>query len=57
MKVSLPLLLIFLPCHQICLYGELFNEDETEIKSPLGKAYQTSLSKHLLVKIYSYMHH
>jgi hypothetical protein len=30
--------IIFLSCHQICLYGELFNEDKTEIKSPLGKA-------------------
>jgi hypothetical protein len=30
--------IIFLQCHQICLYGYLFNEDEIEIKSPLGKA-------------------
>jgi hypothetical protein len=48
--------IIIFSCHQICLYGELFNEDESEIKSPLGKAYQTSLSDLLLLKIYSYMH-
>jgi hypothetical protein len=36
--LSISLLIKLLLYHQICLYGELFNEDETQIKFSLRKA-------------------
>jgi hypothetical protein len=49
-------LIKFLSCHQICLYGELFNDDETQINLHLENPNTKLACLTFLSWRYMYMH-